>query len=178
MMRFFRRRGDRGSLMVEAVMSLGLLSLVLTGLASGHAQTLKTQRSAVGHAMAVEAAAGTIEALRGKSWNTAATKTAPEAALVPAGVETVVSASGQDTTSTRDVRGIPLTVSTAVYWTPKPGGGSYKPSGGGLYGVKTVTVKVTWPDPSAPAGTRTITQTDTITPPLSEAAPNGVREAT
>lgn len=164
--------------MVEAVMSLGLISLVLTGLASGHAASLKTQRSAVGHAMAVETAAGTIESLRGMSWNTAATKTAPDAALVPAGGEAVVSAAGQDTTTTRDVRGVPLTVSTAVYWTPKSGGGSYKPTGGGLYGVKTVTVKVTWPDPSASTGTRTITQTDTITPPLSEAAPNGVREAT
>lgn len=163
--------------MIEAVMSIGLISLVLTGLASGHAASLKTQRSAVGHAVAVETAAGTIESLRGKSWNTAATKTAPDAALVPAGAETIVSAAGQDSTSTREVRNIPLTVSTAVYWTPKSGGGSYKPSGGGLYGVKTVTVKVSWPDPSAASGTRTITQTDTITPPLSEAAPNGVREA-
>lgn len=179
MTRFFRRlRSDRGSSLIESVVSLGIMSLVLMGLAAGYSNSLKIQRSAVGHAMALETAAGAVETIRGKSWNTASTKTTPESALLPAGAEAVVSASGQESSFSREVRGIPLTVSTAVYWAPKPGGGTFKPASGGLFGVKTVTVKVSWPDPSGPGGTRTITQTSTITPPISEAAPNGVREAT
>lgn len=172
-----RLRGDKGSSLMEAVISMGMMSMVLLGLASGHVHSLNIQRSAVGHAMALESAAGAVETLRSKSWNTAATKTAPDAGLLPAGTEAVVSTAGTETVFIREVRGVPLTVSTAVYWTPKEGGGSYKPTTGGLYGAKTITVKVTWPDPSAASGTRTITQTNTLSPPISEAAPNGVREA-
>lgn len=157
---------------------MGVMSMILAGLATAHLSSMNIQRSAVGHAMAVETAAGTIEAVRGKSWNTAGTKTAPAASLLPAGSEVIIASAGVEASFAQQVRNIPLTVSTAVYWAPKPGGGTYKPEAGGLFGVKTVTVQVSWPDPSAATGTRTIVQTDTITPPIGEAAPKGVRAAT
>lgn len=173
-----RLRGDRGSSLIETVVAMGIMSMVMLGLASGAAHSFAVQRTAVGHAMASETAAGTIETLRSKSWNTSATKQEPDPSLLPAGAETVVHGSGVESSFSREVRGIPLTVNTAVYWTPKEdGSGSYKPAGGSLYGVKTVIVQVSWPDVNGPAGTRSIMQVSTITPPIGEAAPNGVRAA-
>ena len=163
-----RIRGrDRGSALMEAIIACGMLGMMTLGLATSTSASLQVERTAVGHSVAAEAAHAATETARATTWTQVATDTNPVDPSVLNGLAPVTGGTLK-ATQQETVRGIALTVDTAVGWQQAP---AYQ----GGYGAKLVVVTVQWSD--TPGKTRSITQQTTIRPGPGEAAPPGVRSA-
>ena len=156
---------DRGSVMVEAIISVGLAGLTTLGLATAISGSMQVERTAVGHSVAVEAAHAATETARATAWTQVATDTSPADPTVLGGL-TPVTGGVLHATQQETVRGVAMTVNTAIGWQQAP---AYQ----GGYGAKLVVVTVQWSD--KPGTVRTISQQTTIRPGIGEAAPPGVR---
>lgn len=155
---------DRGSVLIEAVISCGMLGMMTLGLATSTSASMQTERTAVAHSIAAEAARAATETARATTWTQVATDTQPVDPTVLGGL-TPVTGGALKATQQETVRGVAMTVNTAVGWQQAP---AYQ----GGYGAKFVVITVQWNDSGK---ARSISQQTTIRPTPGEAAPPGVR---
>lgn len=161
---------DKGSIILEGVVSLGLIALLTLGYTSVSIQATITQRTSVNDSIAVQAAQDALEKAKATSWAKVGTDAEPTVAL-PEGVPAVFPGSIPAASAPVEVRGLPLTVRTAVGWQRKPGTGSQ-------FGTKIVIVEVSWQDVAGdPSTAHTKQQQILITPGIGEAVPTGIRGA-
>ncbi|MBG0738858.1 S-layer homology domain-containing protein [Paeniglutamicibacter antarcticus] len=162
---------DRGSIILEGVVSLGIISVLTLGYTNVSAQASTTQRTAVNESIAVQAAQDALEKAKATSWSKVGTDTASAVAL-PSGVTPVLGGVLPSTAAPVEVRGLPVTVRTAVGWQKKPSGTS-------AFGTKLVIVEVSWQDVTGdPTTAHRKPQQIYITPGIGEAVPAGIRSST
>lgn len=161
-MKKFWSSNDEGSIVVDAMGSIGILVLAMAGAMTLSFQLSETQRTSINAGMATNFADEALTNASTDTWSKVGTTGAPPANTLGAGVEAVTTGI-YPVSKTQSMRGTPMTVSTAVGWLDKPSTGS-------SYGRKVVIVKVTWDN--FPSGRKhTITQSRTITPSLNQVAP-------
>lgn len=164
------RRNDKGSVLLEAVISLGIISLLTLGYTAAATSATVTQRTAINDSIATQVSQGIFETARATPWSKIGTTTKPETGLLPdASGEIFEAADELPATSTKTIRGLDVTVKTAVGWKDQPGTGSD-------FGTKLIVVDVSWRDNAADPGSQHSRRESTIiTPGIGEAAPSGVR---
>lgn len=167
------RKKDKGSVLLEAIVSLGIISVLTLGYTAAATSATTTQRTAVNDSIATQVTQDIFETARATPWSKLGTKTAPAAGLLASGTTAIhESTDALNATSTKTLRGLNVTVKTAVGWQDKPGGTSQ-------FGTKLVVVDVSWRDNEGNAGTAHSRRESTIvTPGIGEAAPSKVRSAT
>jgi Tfp pilus assembly protein PilX len=167
------RRQDKGTLLVEATVCLGIAGILGLGVTNAQLQADRTQRNSANFNIAVQTAQGMLEKAKATPWQQLGTTAAESPvgdSMLPAGVTSV--RTGKLNPKTVDpVRNLELTTLVAVGWAAKPVGAS-------TYGTKVVIVKTTWQDVKGDAA-RTFSHTEqtTITPGVGEAPPSSVRGA-
>ncbi|MCU6480147.1 FG-GAP repeat domain-containing protein [Arthrobacter sp. A2-55] len=164
------RRGvaDRGSLLLEAIVSMGILAVLVLGFTVSSTRANATQHTGVNEAISSEIIQGELENARATTWSKLGTLGAPASGMLPSGMAAVTSGTlAPSKTST--VRGLSATIKTAVGWQELAGTSGY--------GTKLVVVDVSWSDTNAPGGTRNRRETSLITPGVGEVAPSTVRGA-
>ncbi|MGK3708610.1 hypothetical protein [Arthrobacter sp. IK3] len=174
-MKWFRgnsRRKDRGSVLLEAIVSLGIISVLTLGYTAAATSATVTQRTAVNDSIATQVTQDIFETARATPWSKIGTKTQPVDGLLASGATAIYETSDAlPATTTKTLRGLKVTVKTAVGWQDAPGGNSQ-------FGTKLVVVDVSWRDNEADPGSEHSRRERTIiTPGIGEAAPSKVRSA-
>ena len=167
-----RRKGrQKGSMLIEAIIAIGLLAYLMLGYSQASAQAGKVQRTNVNETVATQAATAYIEQLRATPWSKVGINTVP---LVPGTVpaDTQPVAGGALPPATKvSARGLDLTLNTTITWQKAPLSAS-------AYGIKRIQIQVVWFDRSGdPTSSHTLVQDDVLTPGVDQAAPSGVRGA-
>lgn len=167
------QKKDKGSVLLEAVVSLGIISMLTLGYTATATSATITQRTAVNDSIATQVSQSVFETARATPWSKIGTKTKPAAGLLPSSAGEIYEAGDElAATGTKTVRGLKVTVKTAVGWQDKPDSDS-------IFGTKVVVVDVSWLDNEADPGSRhSRRETSIITPGIGEAAPSGVRSGT
>lgn len=159
-------RRDRGSALLESVVALGVLGFLIVGFAISTVGSQTTQRTAVNHGIAVQAAQGVVEQARSMSWSKVAVKGAsatgsalikePTGALAAAGIVTV--------------RELPVTLTTEVSWRS----GRQHVAGKHPYDTKIIKVTASWDE----SGVRkeAALHEALLTPSVGEVPPAGIVE--
>lgn len=167
-----RRKGrQKGSMLIEAVIAIGLLAYLMLGYTQASVQANKIERTNVNETVATQAAAAYIETLRATPWSKiGTTDVSVVSGTVPADTDPV--AGGTLPPSTKvTARGLDLTLNTTITWMKAPVAAS-------AYGIKRVQIQVVWFDRSGDATSRHLmVQDDVLTPGVDQAAPSGVRGA-
>lgn len=167
------QKKDKGSVLLEAVVSLGIISMLTLGYTATATSATITQRTAVNDSIATQVSQSVFETARATPWSKIGTKTKPAAGLLPSAAGEIYEAGDElAATGTKTVRGLKVTVKTAVGWQDKPDSDS-------IFGTKVVVVDVSWLDNEAdPGSLHSRRETSIITPGIGEAAPSGVRSGT
>ncbi|MCC3292577.1 hypothetical protein [Arthrobacter sp. zg-Y1110] len=166
------QKKDRGSVLLEAIVSLGIISVLTLGYTATATSATITQRTAVNDSIATQVTQDVFETARSTPWSKIGTKTKPDDGMLPSGATAIYEPSDAlATTGTKTLRGLKVTVKTAVAWQDKPGGTS-------AFGTKTLIVDVSWRDNELDADSAHSRRESTIiTPGIGEAAPSKVRSA-
>jgi uncharacterized protein with LGFP repeats len=167
------RRQDKGTLLVEATVCLGVAGILGLGVTNAQLQADKTQRNSANFNIAVQTAQGMLEKAKATPWQqlgTNAAKTPVGDSMLPVGVTSVRTGKLEPRTDD-NVQALKVSTLVAVGWAAKPVGAN-------TYGTKVVIVKTTWQDQEGVAA-RTFSHTEqtTITPGVGEAPPSSVRGA-
>lgn len=161
-----RLRRDRGVVLLEAAIAMGLLGFVISGFAISSTTTQQVQSTAVNHGIGIQAAQGVVEQARSSTWEKLAVKAAP----VNGSTEIRENGGIVPATSTVTVRGLPVTLTTTITWkNNKPHEAGKHP-----YSSKLITVTASWDEmgvkQTAPP------QQALLTPSISEVPPAGIVE--
>lgn len=160
------RNQDRGQILLEAIVSISLIGAIGNGMVNGSIGSTKIQTGAINHSVASQATDDQFEAIKATAWQNIGTLPAKGTASDYLLGRTGIHAGTIDPKKTVTVRGITMTISTAVGWETAPKNGS-------SYGVKVIVVETTWKNrPDAPV--ETIKRSHIITPGVNEAAPSKV----
>jgi Tfp pilus assembly protein PilV len=166
-----RKNRQRGSMLIEAIIAIGLLAYLMLGYTQASAQANKVQRTNVNYTVATQAAAAYIETLRATPGSKIGTNTGP---VVPGSVPgDSLPVAGETLPASTKVtaRGLDLTLNTTITWMKAPVAAS-------AYGIKRVQIEVVWYDRSGDETSKhTTVQDDVLTPGVDQAAPSGVRGA-
>ncbi|MEH0110705.1 FG-GAP-like repeat-containing protein [Tersicoccus sp. MR15.9] len=167
-----RAARDRGFVLIDALIALGVMGAVAAGFAVSATNSQLIQRASVNASQATQLAQGVIETARSTPWAKLGTNTAPATGMLT-GAQSAITGSGYALvpTTTTQMRGTPVTVQTAVGWASTPTAGAAT-SG---FGTKIVIVKVTWNDRTGDGQAHTHLETATVTPGIGEVAPSKVR---
>lgn len=166
------QKKDKGSVLLEAIVSLGIISMLTLGYTATATSATITQRTAVNDSIATQVSQSVFETARATPWSKIGTKTKPASGLLPSAAGEIYEAGDElVSTGTKTVRGLKVTVKTAVGWQDKPDSDS-------VFGTKMVVVDVSWLDNEAdPGSLHSRRETSIITPGIGEAAPSGVRSS-
>lgn len=168
--RFMRQ--DKGSIILEGVVSLGIIAVLTLGYTNVSTSATISQRTAVNESIAVQAAQDALEKAKATSWSDVGTDVASTSIVLPSGVEEIIGGVLPANPASVEVRGLPITVRTAVGWQKKPSGPSD-------FGTKLVMVEVSWQDVQGDSTTAHMKpQQILITPGIGEAVPAGIRGST
>lgn len=163
-------KNDRGSIILEGVISLGVVSILTLGYTSVSTHASITQRTAVNESIAVQAAQDALEKAKATSWSSVGTDVASSVPLPPESTP-IVGGALPAKAAPVVIRNLAVTVRTAVGWQKKPGADSQ-------FGTKVVVVEVSWQDVEGDASTaHTKPQQILMTPGIGEAVPSGIRSA-
>lgn len=163
-------KNDRGSIILEVVISLGVIAMLTLGYTNVSTSASITQRTAVNESIAVQAAQDALEKAKATNWANVGTDVASSVPL-PSGSTPIVGGALPAKAAPVVVRNLDVTVRTAVGWIKKPGSGSQ-------FGTKVVVVEVSWQDVAGDVSTaHTKPQQILITPGIGEAVPSGIRSA-
>lgn len=161
---------DKGSIILEGVVSLGVVSMLTLGYTSVAAHASLTQRTAVNESIAVQAAQEALEKAKATHWSKIGTD-APSTVELPEGVTPIEGGTLPAKAPPTVIRNLEVTVRTAVGWQDAPGRDAQ-------YGTKVVVVEVSWEDIQGnPSSVRKKLQQLRITPGIGEAVPSGIRSA-
>lgn len=165
------RRQDKGTLLVEATVCLGIAGVLGLGVTNAQLQANQTQRNSSNFNIVAQYTQGALEKAKATPWSelgTVASKSPAGDSMLPAGMTSV--RDGKLIPSTVDtVRKLKVTTLVTVGWLKKPVGTS-------PYGTKLVIVKTTWQDREGDSSTSySHTEQSTITPGVGEAPPASIR---
>lgn len=160
-------RRDKGIVLVEAVIAMGIFGFVLISFATVSTSSSQVQTTAISHGIAIQATQGVVEQARSASWSKVAVKAAPAA-----GSTVVRETAGLfPATQTVTVRGLPVKLETSIKWKDN----RVHEAGKHPYISKIITVTASWTEQGV---TRTApVQEALLTPSVSEIPPAGVVEA-